>query len=298
MDSSNKTIQGVITRHGQHIHCSAVVLCTGTFLHGVCHIGKWNVPAGRFHVSTFLPFHVARHAERGPAVDPPRRLLALPPSPHRAFHHRHAPAVTPRFHRLVAAGHAGVRRSRGSAELSEHLRGGLHSQPIPLSSLRDDIHKRRNPRDLQRPPRGTALLHGEPRERPGPAVLPVHREEGSPFPRKETPSDLAGAGGPRNARRVPERPRDRLRRRNAAETPPDHAGTGARGHAAAGVRGGVRLRRSRGSGAVVSAAIIGQFVSRGADQWNHRIRRGRCAGEITAGVACRELWRESTRRGR
>ena len=50
MSPDNKTVKGVITRKGEHIECQSVVLCTGTFLNGVCHIGKFNVPAGRFFV--------------------------------------------------------------------------------------------------------------------------------------------------------------------------------------------------------------------------------------------------------
>ena len=56
MDNTNKTIKGVITRKGLHFNCKEVILCTGTFLNGVCHIGHWNVPAGRFFVRTILPF--------------------------------------------------------------------------------------------------------------------------------------------------------------------------------------------------------------------------------------------------
>ena len=50
MDSAKECVKGVVTRKGLHLSCDTVVLCAGTFLNGVCHIGKFNVPAGRFHV--------------------------------------------------------------------------------------------------------------------------------------------------------------------------------------------------------------------------------------------------------
>ena len=50
MNPDNKSIRGVVTRKGTHFNCKEVILCTGTFLNGVCHIGHWNVPAGRFFV--------------------------------------------------------------------------------------------------------------------------------------------------------------------------------------------------------------------------------------------------------
>ena len=57
MGEDNKTIKGVITRSGKHLACHSVVLSTGTFLNGECHIGKYHVPAGRFHVALSLPLH-------------------------------------------------------------------------------------------------------------------------------------------------------------------------------------------------------------------------------------------------
>lgn len=56
MDTDNKSVIGVITRKGEHFKCREVVLCTGTFLNGVCHIGHWNVPAGRFFVNVMSLF--------------------------------------------------------------------------------------------------------------------------------------------------------------------------------------------------------------------------------------------------
>ena len=50
MDTDNKSVKGIITRKGKHIQCRSVVLSTGTFLNGECHIGKYHVPAGRFFV--------------------------------------------------------------------------------------------------------------------------------------------------------------------------------------------------------------------------------------------------------
>lgn len=50
MTPGNKSVKGVITRKGKHIECRTVVLSTGTFLNGECHIGKYHVPAGRFFV--------------------------------------------------------------------------------------------------------------------------------------------------------------------------------------------------------------------------------------------------------
>ncbi|WP_136657984.1 tRNA uridine-5-carboxymethylaminomethyl(34) synthesis enzyme MnmG [Nitratireductor sp. XY-223] len=41
------TIGGVILADGRIIHCSAAVLTTGTFLRGLIHIGKKQIPAGR-----------------------------------------------------------------------------------------------------------------------------------------------------------------------------------------------------------------------------------------------------------
>ncbi len=57
MGEDNKTIKGVITRGGKHIECRSVVLSTGTFLNGECHIGKYHVPAGRFHVPPLPSLH-------------------------------------------------------------------------------------------------------------------------------------------------------------------------------------------------------------------------------------------------
>lgn len=57
MDSGNRSVIGVVTRKGEHFKCREVVLCTGTFLNGVCHIGRWNVPAGRFFVVVVSMFH-------------------------------------------------------------------------------------------------------------------------------------------------------------------------------------------------------------------------------------------------
>ena len=54
MEPGNKSVKGVITRKGQQIECKTVVLSTGTFLNGECHIGKYHVPAGRFFVSPFF----------------------------------------------------------------------------------------------------------------------------------------------------------------------------------------------------------------------------------------------------
>lgn len=53
MDTGNKSVKGVITRKGKHIECRTVILSTGTFLNGECHIGQYHVPAGRFFVSHF-----------------------------------------------------------------------------------------------------------------------------------------------------------------------------------------------------------------------------------------------------
>ena len=57
MGEGNTSIKGVITRGGKHIECRSVVLSTGTFLNGECHIGKYHVPAGRFHVPPLRPLH-------------------------------------------------------------------------------------------------------------------------------------------------------------------------------------------------------------------------------------------------
>ncbi|WP_419907084.1 tRNA uridine-5-carboxymethylaminomethyl(34) synthesis enzyme MnmG [Hoeflea sp.] len=44
---SNGTITGVVVSDGRTINCAAAVLTTGTFLRGLIHIGKKQIPAGR-----------------------------------------------------------------------------------------------------------------------------------------------------------------------------------------------------------------------------------------------------------
>lgn len=69
MDSGNKSVKGVITRKGEHFKCKEVVLSTGTFLNGVCHVGHWNVPAGRFFVAFSIRFEPS--ATRWTQIHPP-----------------------------------------------------------------------------------------------------------------------------------------------------------------------------------------------------------------------------------
>jgi tRNA uridine 5-carboxymethylaminomethyl modification enzyme len=45
--TKNDTVTGVTTSLGEAIHASAVIVCTGTFLNGLVHIGMKNFPAGR-----------------------------------------------------------------------------------------------------------------------------------------------------------------------------------------------------------------------------------------------------------
>lgn len=45
--TKNDTICGVTTSLGENIHARAVIVCTGTFLNGLVHIGLKNFPAGR-----------------------------------------------------------------------------------------------------------------------------------------------------------------------------------------------------------------------------------------------------------
>eukprot|EP00750_Incisomonas_marina_P014790 INCI17866.1.p1 GENE.INCI17866.1~~INCI17866.1.p1 ORF type:complete len:621 (-),score=91.00 INCI17866.1:1899-3761(-) len=64
LDSEN-TIQGIVTKSGEHITAKSVVLTAGTFLRGTIHLGKDSRPAGRL--------------QRGDAqeVEPPSTGLAL-----------------------------------------------------------------------------------------------------------------------------------------------------------------------------------------------------------------------------
>ena len=61
----NNTIQGIVTKSGEHITAKSVVLTAGTFLRGTIHIGKEFYPAGRL--------------QRGPdqKAEPPSTGLAL-----------------------------------------------------------------------------------------------------------------------------------------------------------------------------------------------------------------------------
>lgn len=43
----NGMVSGVVLDNGEEVHCSAVVLTTGTFLRGLIHIGDKKIPAGR-----------------------------------------------------------------------------------------------------------------------------------------------------------------------------------------------------------------------------------------------------------
>ncbi len=45
--AENGVIRGVITKRGQEHHAKAVILCTGTFLKGLIHIGEYNEHSGR-----------------------------------------------------------------------------------------------------------------------------------------------------------------------------------------------------------------------------------------------------------
>jgi len=61
----NNTIQGIVTKEGNHITSKSVVLTAGTFLRGRIHVGQENYPAGRL--------------QRGEAqeAEPPSTGLAL-----------------------------------------------------------------------------------------------------------------------------------------------------------------------------------------------------------------------------
>jgi tRNA uridine 5-carboxymethylaminomethyl modification enzyme len=45
--AENGVVKGVLTRRGQEHHAKAVILCTGTFLKGLIHIGEYNEHSGR-----------------------------------------------------------------------------------------------------------------------------------------------------------------------------------------------------------------------------------------------------------
>ena len=45
---NKNTINGLETKSGKKIHCSKLILTTGTFLNGLIHIGDEKTPAGRF----------------------------------------------------------------------------------------------------------------------------------------------------------------------------------------------------------------------------------------------------------
>jgi tRNA uridine 5-carboxymethylaminomethyl modification enzyme len=52
---ANNAIQGVHLADGHKIHCSTVVITTGTFLNGLIHIGDWSCPAGRIGEAPAIP---------------------------------------------------------------------------------------------------------------------------------------------------------------------------------------------------------------------------------------------------
>ena len=64
IDEKESKIIGVKTGKKEEISCSKIVITTGTFLRGMCHIGKKKYPAGR-------------HIRNSPDVEPPSTNLAL-----------------------------------------------------------------------------------------------------------------------------------------------------------------------------------------------------------------------------
>ncbi len=55
-----KTLKGVMTKSGKHLRCSALVICSGTFLNAIMHTGRDSVAGGRYNEppSTELSDHL------------------------------------------------------------------------------------------------------------------------------------------------------------------------------------------------------------------------------------------------
>ena len=47
LDSSGRSIEGIVTERGNRIGCHALVLTTGTFMEARLFIGEWSAPGGR-----------------------------------------------------------------------------------------------------------------------------------------------------------------------------------------------------------------------------------------------------------